>query len=107
MFDTIEQDLNIKLTDREKMILNYYDKLLKDKENNSNRIITKTIKRSYSQMTLDKVLRLIKFAESHNVQGKYQLADVQRFMFSPAEYIYLIDLRGTKKDIELVEQYYK
>lgn len=107
MFDKIEQDLNIKLTDREKMILNYYDKLLKKKENNSNKFITKIIKRSYPQMPLDKVLKLIDFAENHNVEGKYQLADVQKFMFSPAEYIYLIDLTGIQKDIELVEQYYK
>lgn len=107
MLNKIENDLNIKLTDREKMILNYYDKLLKDGENNSNKIISKTIKRKYREMPLAKVLNLIDYAKKHNVTGTYQLADVQKFMFSPAEYIYLIDLTGMQKDIELVENYFK
>jgi hypothetical protein len=107
MLNKLEQDLNIKLTDREKMILNYYDKLLTDKESKSNSIITKTIKRSYNQMPLDKVLKLIEFAKNHNVGGTWQLADVQKFMFSPADYIYLIDLTGKEKDIELVEQCFR
>jgi len=107
MISKIEKDLNIKLTDREIMILNYYNKLIEEKENNSNRIITKTIQRSYREMPLDKVLKLIDFAENHNVEGKYQLADVQKFMFSPAKYIYLIDLTGRQENIELVENYFR
>jgi len=107
VINKLEQDLNIKLTDREKMILNYYDKLLKDKENDSNRIITKVIKKDYPQLkSYENTQIAIDFAKSQNVQVDCRIVDTEHFIFCPTIYKYLIKLTGKQKDIELVEKYF-
>lgn len=107
MFDKIEKDLNIELTDREIMILNYYNKLLEDKINNNNKIITKVIKREYPQLKSRQIIQVAtESAKSQDVFADCKIVDYQSYMFSPTIYNYLIKLTGRQEDVEVAEKYF-